>query len=376
MVKMIKSLRKRALSDGAISTSMASVSGQLQESVTNVMGVVYDLNQRVDKQQYVVEEIVQQLSAVRAEQSNANTTANCVLASLTEVLQTLRESQMNTQGAVMETEQMVSQQQKDLKQVRIDQEQQALDQRHIVGHQKLTADELWNQKMSLEEMRKINTNWKVREEQQGKLPYENRRRSAPVGAQGPAMCDATEMRRGENEPSSGSNDHGRAYRNARSCPPDTSRISPTHDRVENELTREERGASTVAYQQITPAPEFNLERYEDWKKSMTWWQELNMGTDQNRLLATVGIAANPVVKGILQDYFESTKQEKSRRSVDAFMAVMDSRFRRPMEELVMIRIQQWNEMQKNRMRALLNFGLDSIVYVVDCSASEYHGLRR
>ena len=153
MVKMIKSLRKRALSDGAISTSMASVSGQLQESVTNVMGVVYDLNQRVDKQQYVVEEIVQQLSAVRAEQSNANTTANCVLASLTEVLQTLRESQMNTQGAVMETEQMVSQQQKDLEHVRIEQEQQALDQRHIVGHQKLTADELWNQKMSLEEMR-------------------------------------------------------------------------------------------------------------------------------------------------------------------------------------------------------------------------------
>lgn len=75
-------------------------------------------------------------------------------------------------------------------------------------------------------------------------------------------------------------------------------------------------------------------------------QELNAGTDQQRLLASVGISGSTIVKGITQDYFDKTETTRAERAVLGFLEMMDARFRRPMEELVIARIQQRDDIYK------------------------------
>ena len=104
--------------------------------------------------------------------------------------------------------------------------------------------------------------------------------------------------------------------------------------------------TTVVYSNITTPPVLVLERYEDWKKSTMWWTELHAGIDEARLLAEVGVHATGVAKGILQDYFESTKLQRFSRTVKAYIDCLDVRFRRPAEERATQRISQRGQMRK------------------------------
>ena len=61
--------------------------------------------------------------------------------------------------------------------------------------------------------------------------------------------------------------------------------------------------STVVYSQTSDPPSFDETRYDDWKREMQWWQEINAGTDQTRLLATVGMRAKGSLNAALREYF-------------------------------------------------------------------------
>ena len=104
--------------------------------------------------------------------------------------------------------------------------------------------------------------------------------------------------------------------------------------------------STVVYSQISDPPIFDESRYEDWKKAIQWWQEINAGTDGGRLLATIGMRAKGSIKIVLQEYFEQTKLNKQSRTIDSFVSLMGDKFRRPTEELILLRVEQWNEMKR------------------------------
>ena len=92
------------------------------------------------------------------------------------------------------------------------------------------------------------------------------------------------------------------------------------------------------------------------KKSMMWRLELNSGIDEARLLAAIGAKALAVSQGILQDYFDQSKECKQSRSVVGYLTLMDSRFRRPTKERAMQRISQWNNLAKNRQNRFRSTG--------------------
>ena len=104
--------------------------------------------------------------------------------------------------------------------------------------------------------------------------------------------------------------------------------------------------SMVVYAQISDPPMFDESRYEDWKRAVQWWQEINAGVDQNRMLATLGMRAKGSLKIVLQEYFGRTKLDKEGRSIDSFVILMGEKFRRPVEELVLTRVEQWSEMKR------------------------------
>ena len=162
------------------------------------------------------------------------------------------------------------------------------------------------------------------------------------------LQDLSQRRNGVNDemhgdPASGSRDTGR--RQSMPSIPVKEEVLPPPLR----MTTVENAAyapSTVVYSQISDPPSFDENRYEDWKKAIQWWQEINAGTDQNRLLATLGMRAKGSLEIVLQEYLDRTKMVKPTRSIDSFVLLMDEKFRRPTEELVLLRVEQWNEMKR------------------------------
>ena len=81
-------------------------------------------------------------------------------------------------------------------------------------------------------------------------------------------------------------------------------------------------------------------------KELQWWHEINDGADDGRLMATIGIRAKGSLEIVTQEYFERTKDRKSTRSLEEFVDLMGEKFRRPTEELILQRAEQWNEMKR------------------------------
>ena len=217
------------------------------------------------------------------------------MAQLADVLKCLHISQERVQGAVLTAEDIIEQQQEDIRRVKIKQEEQSMGQAYLQEQQSHTEMELWKHRPTLEF---------THESEDREIYTPKRRQSAPE-------LSAHNTNEDRNQPP-------------------------------NLPGRRNHYPSTVVYQQITPAPVFNLDRYEDWEKSTTWWKEMNRGKVPNRPLATVGVTSSPLVKSILQDYFDRTKMDKNSRTLEGFMEMMEERFRGPMGEIVMLRIQQWN----------------------------------
>ena len=48
----------------------------------------------------------------------------------------------------------------------------------------------------------------------------------------------------------------------------------------------------------------------------------------------------------MQEYFDRAKCNKPSRHVDSFIVLMGEKFRRPTEELALLRVEQWNEMKR------------------------------
>ena len=126
---------------------------------------------------------------------------------------------------------------------------------------------------------------------------------------------------------------------------------------------------------ITVPPSFTADRYEDWKKSMMWWLGLNSGIDETRLLAEIGANALDVANGILQDYFEQTKERKRNRSVLGYIGLVGSRFRRPTEERAMRRIAQWRNMAKKSSESFQEYWAmyDRLKYTLEALGINWHG---
>ena len=88
---------------------------------------------------------------------------------------------------------------------------------------------------------------------------------------------------------------------------------------------------------------------------MNWWVQLQAGVSQDRLLAAIGVNEVGAAKWVLNDYFTTTKHCPSTRSVAGFMKMMDERFKRPAEDLVLIKLNQWNEMRRKKGEGIRMF---------------------
>ena len=113
--------------------------------------------------------------------------------------------------------------------------------------------------------------------------------------------------------------------------------------------------ATIVYSQVTAPPVFNIDRFEEWKKSMAWWLELNDGITQPRLLAALGVNSGGLLKSMLQDYFDSTKDNRDTRCAQAFINKINERFKRPAEEIAMQRIDQRNDIKRRSNEGFKEF---------------------
>ena len=113
--------------------------------------------------------------------------------------------------------------------------------------------------------------------------------------------------------------------------------------------------TTIVYSQVTTPPQFALERFEEWKRPIAWWLELNDGIAQHRLLASLGVNSSGILKSMMQDYFDQTKHDRDSRCVQSFIDNINDRFKRPAEEIAMQRISQWGDIRRKNNEGFKEF---------------------
>ena len=108
---------------------------------------------------------------------------------------------------------------------------------------------------------------------------------------------------------------------------------------------------TIICATIAKPPTFREDHFGDYKRPINWWMQLQHGIDPGRLLAAIGAYEQGPVKWILNDYFSSAKNDASSRVMEGFMAMMDTRFKRSTDDLVLNKLAQWNDIKRKKGRA-------------------------
>ena len=73
--------------------------------------------------------------------------------------------------------------------------------------------------------------------------------------------------------------------------------------------------AALAYSQIANPPRFPIYKFAVWRHEISRLVDSYDGVNQGRLLAAIGVASSPLLKGALGDFSESTKANKNTRSV-------------------------------------------------------------
>ena len=315
-------MKRRALSDSAlggewefdnsvlVADKVNQTAAKLEFQTTNEMKVNYATTDQLNQQNENMNLLARKVADLSHAQLESNATANQLVAKIASMMEVIDRSHQQLGADARIQAERTRNQDDSLQYVRGIQEQWWNQSAGLADNQARHQAELWNQHQRLQGINQ----WK--EQVQSSMyqsantngEYHERRRSAPD-----------------------------AYIPDESMPPP------------RRVTMPECGApalSSVVYSQISDPPNFDENRYEDWKKAMQWRQEISAGTDSNRLLATLGTSAKGSLKIVLQEYFDNTRLNRHLRTVDAFIAMMDDKFRRPTEELILLRVEQWNEMKK------------------------------
>ena len=105
---------------------------------------------------------------------------------------------------------------------------------------------------------------------------------------------------------------------------------------------------TIICDTITKPPTFREDHFEDYKRAVGWWIQLQPGISSERLLAAIGVYEQGPVKWVLNAYFSATKNDPSGRAAEGFMAMMDTRFNRSAEDLVLNKLGQWGDLKRKK----------------------------
>ena len=88
---------------------------------------------------------------------------------------------------------------------------------------------------------------------------------------------------------------------------------------------------------------------------MIWCVQMQAGISHDRLLACIGMNSEGPTKWVLSDYFQRTKSRQKERSVSGFMELMDQRFRKSSEDLLLNKMTRWNELKRRKTENLRLF---------------------
>ena len=114
---------------------------------------------------------------------------------------------------------------------------------------------------------------------------------------------------------------------------------------------------TILRTSITKPPLFVEGQYEEYCRSMKWWVLLQTGISSDRLLAAVGMREVGPAKWVLIDYFALTSSSPSGRCIGGYMKLMDTRFKRDIEDLVLTKLSQRNGYRRKKDESIRLFWL-------------------
>ena len=137
-------------------------------------------------------------------------------------------------------------------------------------------------------------------------------------------------------------DHRLRFNDRRmSAPPDLSKME--WNTCKTEVPEGDSSASTHARKidtnmvicaSISRPPEFNPDRFEDYKKRIRWWAEMHGGISDSRLLSAVGMRENGPAKMVSRDYFQSSREDTAGRTLELFLSALDTRYKKSAQDIL------------------------------------------
>ena len=123
---------------------------------------------------------------------------------------------------------------------------------------------------------------------------------------------------------------------------------------------------TILRTEITRPPLFKEWQYEEYCRSLNWWILLLSGVSHDALQATIGMHESGPAKWVLVDYFAQKKSTPMHRTAEWYMEMMDSRFKRAIEDLALGKVSQRSDFKRKRTSISECFGCDLIVFNGNC----------
>ena len=119
----------------------------------------------------------------------------------------------------------------------------------------------------------------------------------------------------------------------------------------------QRKETIVPYMPITVSdpPRYQQDRYELFRKELLWWKDIHHGVPEGQLVAILAIKSEGLVKGLMVQYMENTRQQQSERSLEDVILKLDEQLAKGAHETAMVKINVWSSFTRKSSGTIRQF---------------------
>ena len=103
---------------------------------------------------------------------------------------------------------------------------------------------------------------------------------------------------------------------------------------------------------VTDPPRYTPERYELYKKELLCWRDIHHGISDQQLIGMLALKAEGVIKAIMVQYMEATRNQVGYRTLKQVISTMDNELAKTAQETSMAKIGIWSSFARKNEESI------------------------
>ena len=109
---------------------------------------------------------------------------------------------------------------------------------------------------------------------------------------------------------------------------------------------------------ISDPPKFDVNRFESYRRDLLWWRDIHAPIEDSILITTIAVkCTEEVLKSIVSNFLEETRDDRNNRTFGKFVKVLDSHFEKTAQELALGKMSLWTNFERRGSETIRNFWL-------------------